>query len=195
MQKVLKVIHTWICWAGQRRSCSTSRCLGGGVTGAERAVTVVRCHQTGSQCLNLGRSALRNLARKSELIACKAAWKECCLLSLAISNAWWIFQCGISGLGRALRIRTVLWQGDQGQWGGARWCRREHDGPCPWLSRSGQCSKASTDQESQASRECLLTVPRHGKVFPCLTSPPCTCFHWQWTWKSLAVLAAAAFYI
>lgn len=75
-------------WAGRRRSCSTSRCLGGGVTGAEWAVTVVRCHQTGSQCLNLGLgqewSALRNLARKSLLIAYRAAWKECCLLSLLL---------------------------------------------------------------------------------------------------------------
>lgn len=38
--------------------------------------------------------------------------------------------------------------------------------------------KASTDdREFQTSRESLLTVPRHRKVFPCLTSPPCTYFH------------------
>lgn len=187
-------------WAGRRRSCSTSRCLGGGVTGAEWAVTIVRCHQTGSQCLNLGLgqewSALRNLARKSLLIAYRAAWKECCLLSLLLFlmhdgsfsvgyQVWW----ELLGAGQCC-------DGDQGQSGGASGCRREHDGSCPWVSHSEQCLKASTDdQEFQTSRESLLTVPRHRKVFPCLTSPPCTYFHWQWTWKSSTVLAAAAFYI
>lgn len=140
MQKVLKVIHTRIHWAGRRRSCSTSRCLGGGVTGTEWAVTIVRCHQTGSQCLNLGLgqewSALRNLARKSLLIAYRAAWKECCLLSLLLFlmhdgsfsvgyQVWW----ELLGAGQCC-------DGDQGQSGGASGCRREHDGSCPWVSHS-----------------------------------------------------------